>query len=177
MAYDPRIHHRRSIRLAGYDYRQAGAYFVTICTRRRKCFFGRIRDGRMVLTAAGRMVQQAWDEIPIYYPPIEIDEFIIMPNHIHGIVVIPDTGQPLGVAPTELSTELSRRESLSLPDVVHRFKSITTMRYIRGVNKNGWPRFPGKLWQRNYWEHIIRNDAALNHIRKYIRNNPAKWNT
>ena len=114
-----------------------------------------------------------WNEIPKYYPGIVIDAFQIMPNHIHGIIKIvgagpcacPNIGQPQGVAPT----------GLSLPDVIHRFKTMTTKRYIDGVKHHGWPRFDGKLWQRNYWEHIIRNDDELNRIRQYIINNPAKW--
>ncbi len=88
MTYDPDIHHRRSIRLRGYDYSSAGAYFVTICTRNQELVFGDIIDGSMILNDAGMMVQTVWDEIPSHYPGIEIDEFIIMPNHIHGITII-----------------------------------------------------------------------------------------
>ena len=88
MKFNPKIHNRRSIRLQGYDYSQAGAYFVTICTHNRKCLFGDIADGEMWLNDAGRMVQAVWDEIPAHYPGIDIDAFVIMPNHIHGIIVI-----------------------------------------------------------------------------------------
>jgi len=151
--YQPDIHHRRSIRLKGYDYAQAGTYFVTICMQNRECLFGDIVDGEMVLNDAGRMVQNVWDEIPKYYADIETDECVIMPNHIHGIIIIvgagpracPDTGQPRddgqpqGVAPT-----------LSLPDVVHRLKTMTTKRYTDGVKESSWPQYPNKLWQRNY---------------------------
>jgi len=192
--YDPKKHHRRSIRLKGYDYSRAGAYFVTICTQTRACLFGEISDGKMKLNDPGTMVQTVWDEIETHYPVIETDEFVIMPNHIHGIIVIigtnhagagpracpcdaqphkmeqpqggqrNETGHPQGIAPT-----------LSLPDVVHRFKSLTTKRYIDGVKQNGWPPFPGRLWQRNYYEHIIRNENELNRIRQYIINNPVRW--
>ena len=174
---------RRSIRLKGYDYSQAGAYFVTICTQHRECLFGEIVDGEMVLNDAGRMVQTGWDGIPSHYPGIDIDAFQIMPNHIHGIVFIavgagpracpdngqpdngqPRDGQPRGVAPT-----------MSLPDVVHRFKSMMTHEYINGIKQYGWTPFPGKLWQRNYYEHIVRNEDELNRIRQYIINNPAQW--
>jgi len=172
------IKKRRSIRLKGYDYSREGAYFVTICGQNRKCLFGEIVNGKMVLNDAGRMVESVWNEIPKYYPGIDIDVCQIMPNHIYGIVVIvgagpcacPDTGQPRnmgqpqGVAPT-----------MSLSDVVHRFKTMTTKRYIDGVKQNGWPTFPGKLWQRNYYEHIIRDENELNRIREYIINNPAQW--
>ena len=176
MKYDPARPRRRSIRLRGYDYTRPGAYFVTICTHNRECLFGEIMDGEMVLNHAGRMVLDVWNEIPKYYPGIVIDAFQIMPNYIHGIIKIVGAGpcacpnmdvngQPQGVAPT----------GLSLPDVIHRFKTTTTKRYIDGVKQHAWPRFDGKLWQRNYWEHIIRNDGELCRIRQYIVNNPVKW--
>ena len=165
MTYDCEIHHRRSIRLRGYDYSSAGAYFVTICTRNRESLFGKIVEGSMILNDAGMMVQTVWDEIPSHYPGIETDEFIIMPNHIHGIIII------VGAAPRGCP-DLSQ---LSLPDIVHRFKSMTTRRHVDGGTQNGGRAFPGKLWQRNYWEHIVRNESGLNRIREYIRNNPARW--
>lgn len=202
MTFNPDIHHRRSIRLQGYDYSRAGAYFITICTQNRECLFGNI----MVMNPAGTMIQTVWDEIPFHYTGTEIDEFVVMPNHIHGIVVIdavgatpcgcpiltprgcPDPGttgasgqkngqaqgpgimgQPRGVAPTE------NTGALSLGDIVHRFKTMTTKRYADGVKQMGWQSFAGKLWQRNYWEHIIRNEMELNRIREYIHENPAQW--
>ena len=149
---------RQSIRLRGYDYSQSGAYFVTICTQNKKCFFGNIINEEMVLNDSGRMIKMIWDELPINYPGINIDEFQIMPNHVHGIIII-DKGAA----------------GLSLPDIVHRFKSLTTARYIRGVKQKQWPPFPGKLWQRNYYEHIVRDENELNDIRKYIMDNPKKW--
>ena len=100
MTFNPKIHRRRSIRLQGYDYSQAGAYFITICTQNRECMFGEIVDGKMVLNHAGNMIQTIWDEIPFHYAGIEIDEFAVMPNHIHGIIVItrsivvPTVGRP-----------------------------------------------------------------------------------
>ncbi|GKT06731.1 transposase [Desulforhabdus sp. TSK] len=184
---------RRSIRLQGYDYSQAGAYFVTICTQNRECLFGEIVDGEMRLNAAGVMVQTVWDEIPVHYSGIDIDEFVVMPNHIHGIIAIVGAapcgrpfrgqahdgqarnappqggqargGQARGPAPTRLS----------LSDVVHRFKTMTTKLYVDGVKQSGWPPFPGRLWQRNYWEHIVRNQSEMDRIREYILNNPAQW--
>ncbi len=177
--------HRRSIRLQCYDYAQAGAYFVTVCTQNRECMFGHIVGAapcgrpQMALNDAGRMVQQVWDEIPTNYSGIETDEFVIMPNHIHGIIVIvgagpcacPGDGRPRGAAPTGDR----RNAALSLPDVIHRFKTMSTKRYVDGVKQNGWRPFPGKLWQRNYYEHIIRDDNEMNRIREYIANNPAQW--
>lgn len=192
MNHDPDIQNRRSIRLKGYDYKQPGAYFVTVCTQQRECLFGNIADGKMVLNNAGMMIQTVWDEIPPHYSGIETDEFVVMPNHIHGIIVIvgagpracPDqmkyktgqprggagtgqpqgvveTGQPQGVAETGQPRGVAPTVGLSLPDVVHRFKTMTTKRYTDGVKHHGWSLFPGKLWQRNYWEHIVRNEPEL----------------
>lgn len=161
------FHHRRSVRLQGYDYSQAGAYFITICTQNRERLFGDIVAvgatprgcPEMVLNDAGTMIQTVWNEIPFHYTGTEIDEFIVMPNHIHGIVII--------VAGTT--------RSLSLGDIVHRFKTMTTKRYADGVKQSGWQLFSGRLWQRNYWEHVIRNEMELNRIREYIHGNPTQW--
>ena len=195
MTYDSQKHHRRSIRLKGYDYSQAGAYFITICTQNRACLFGDVADGEMRLNPAGRMVETVWNELACFYPGVDIDGFVVMPNHIHGIVLVgaaprgrpdsgqpPDPGQPRGVAPTLPSQGVAPPSSLegvaatlSLPDVVHRFKTLTTKRYADGVKHFGWTPFPGRVWQRNYYEHIIRNEESLNRIRQYILDNPAQW--
>jgi putative transposase len=184
MKFDPRIQHRRSLRLKDYDYATAGAYFVTICTQHRECLFGEIVAGVMRLNDAGNMIQDVLSQLSIKYASVEMDQFTVMPNHIHMIIFLntnvgagpcacPDNegsnirlikGQPHRVAPT-----------MSLPDVVHRFKSLTTLRYSYGVKQQGWPPFPGKVWQRNYYEHVIRNEYDLNEIREYILNNPLKW--
>ena len=169
--YDPERDYRRSIRLKGYDYAQAGAYFVTICVQDRECLFGQVVEGEMRLNDAGLVVQAVWDELPDHYPGVNADTFVVMPNHVHGIVILvgagpracPNSGQPQGVAPT-----------LSLPDVVHRFKTLTTKRYV-SVKICGWSPFHGKLWQRNYYEHIIRDESSLHCIREYIATNPARW--
>jgi putative transposase len=118
------------------------------------------------------MVQAVWEELSIYYPGVEGDGFVVMPNHIHGVFVLvgagpracPEKGQPQGVAPT-----------LSLPDVVHRFKTLTTKRYADGVKQSGWSPFVGRLWQRNYYEHIVRDEESLGRIIQYILDNPARW--
>ena len=187
MTFKSDVRRRRSIRLRGYDYTRAGAYFITICTQNRECMFGEIADRKMVLNPAGNMIQTVWDEIPFHYAGIDIDAFTVMPNHIHGIIVItrsvavptvgagpracPDNGQPRGVAPTETAGTAG----LSLGDMVHRFKTMTTKRYADGVKQSGWQSFPRKLWQRNYWEHIIRDEMELNRIREYIHTNPTQW--
>ena len=149
---------RKTQRKKDYDYSQPGYYSVTICTRLRSCLFGAIHNGKMLPSDAGQMVQDTWNEIPTYYPGIELDAMQIMPNHLHGIIII-------------------RAGVWSLSDVIKRFKSLTTKRYIDGVNNNGWHPFPGKLWQRSFHDRIIRNETELNHIRKYICNNPNEWDT
>lgn len=161
MGYDPDRHHRRSIRLKGYDYAQAGAYFVTICVHQRRSLLGQIINGSLQPSPAGVMVQQVWDEMPQHYAGVELDAFTLMPNHIHGIIVL---------CPTEAIAQ-----PLILGDAVHRFKSFTTAQYRKGVYDQNWEPFAGRFWQRNYYEHIIRNEQSLNHIRHYIATNPQRW--
>ena len=203
MTYDPDRHHRRSIRLKEYDYAQAGLYFVTICTQDRARLFGQIVDDEMCLSDAGRMVQAVWEEMAHVYPGVAVDEYVVMPNHVHGIIELvgcdPDAehnapggggrGRPRGAAPTGESGSSSSsvgagpcacpvttgQTTLSLPGVVHRFKTLTTKRYADGVRQSGWHPFNGRLWQRNYYEHIVRNDASLERLRDYILANPSRW--
>ncbi|MCE5272542.1 transposase [bacterium] len=130
------------------------------------------------MNEAGYMVQKVWDEIPGHYPGVETDAFVVMPNHIHGIILLTDntvgaapcgrpdnTGQAQGPAPTRLS----------LPDVVHRFKTMTTKRYADGVKQAQWPPFERRLWQRGYYEHVVRRTDRMDRIRDYILNNPLRW--
>lgn len=180
MRFDPDHYHRRSIRLKGYDYTQPGAYFVTICTQNRACLFGEIVEGKMLLNDAGRILQTVWDEISVHYAGVAIDAFVVMPNHIHGIVVLVGAA-PCGRPPSGRVSSLGQAQgpaptiAVSLPDVVHRFKTMTTKRYADGVKRSGWLPFPGQLWQRNYYEHIIRDEESLNRIRQYIADNPVQW--
>ncbi|MFQ5779284.1 MAG: transposase [Nitrospiria bacterium] len=162
---------RRSIRLKGYDYRQAGAYFVTVSTQNRECLFGDIADGEMVLNDAGRMVETVWEETPKLRPNIALDEFVVMPNHVHGIVTIIETCRGvLQYAPTQSNTPKFRSPTQTIGAIIRGFKSAATKRI------NEMRHTPGaKLWQRNYYEHIIRNKNELNRIREYIINNPMKW--
>jgi REP element-mobilizing transposase RayT len=191
MKYNPVIHRRRSIRLKGFDYSSEGAYFVTLSVRGRQCLFGDVADGEMKLNDAGRMVLSIWSELPRYGSSIAVDEFVMMPNHVHGIVFLnnvgagpracPDSGTPTPTRRTNRSHKSGRPQggapTISLPDLVHRFKSLTTNRYRRGVIQSHWLPFAGKLWQRNYYEHIIRNENELTHVRQYIRDNPSNWET
>ena len=185
---------RRSIRLKGYDYSQAGAYFITICTQKRECLFGEISDRKMVLNHAGNMIQTVWDTLRVRFTNAELDEFVVMPNHIHGIVVLTHTRTRTGdpcVRPEITGDHTPGKYPIqgdhkdrpygygTLPDTIGRifqaFKSITTHEYTTGVKQLGWQSFPGRLWQRNYWGHIIRDEMELNWIREYIRTNPFQW--
>ena len=166
MKYDPQIHRRRSIRLKGYDYSQSGLYFITICIHNRECLLGEIKQNLINLNPAGEMITQIWQQLPQRFPHIQLDEFVVMPNHFHGIIGIFSNNSPIPD---------SKSKIVKLGDIIGAFKSITTHQYIQGVKQDGWQSFDGKLWQRNYYEQIIRDQASLNNIRKYIINNPLKW--
>ena len=282
--YDPNIHHRRSIRLKGYDYASVGLYFVTICTQNRECLFGEIKNDEMVLNDAGRMVEKWYRKTHDKFPDIICHEMVIMPNHFHCIwenvglhgaspvgadpcvrplsndvqpnpcvrpfsndvqpnpcvrrpkqnmepstnIVIDDCDREKGVhtgngehnimmgvhvgngkhdfmegahvgndkndvmkgahvgndkndvmkgahVGAPLQTDLGEHTGSPLSSVVQWFKTMSTNEYIRGVKQLGWPPFDRKLWQRNYYEHIIRDDVSLQNIAFYIENNPAQW--
>jgi REP element-mobilizing transposase RayT len=208
MPYNPNIHHRRSIRLKGYDYSQAGLYFITICVQDRMYLFGDgsvgaslvddQNDGSpnvvtthaaMILNDAGKMVENEWLKLTERFPNIKLHEFVVMPNHFHSILQIVDNdigrndgglendgrakGQTLVVAPSHAPTNTPTNKTVG--DMLDAFKSITTVEYIHGVKQSGWERFNGKLWQRDYWEHIIRDEQECQRISKYITNNPSKW--
>jgi len=174
--YGPEKHHRRSIRLKGFDYSRPGVYFVTVCTQDRACVFGDVVAGNIRRNAAGRMIDKWWLELNRGFPNAKTDEYAIMPNHFHGIVFITETsdgGRGGPMCPPVLTSSAPMCAPLSR--IVQWFKTMTTNEYIRGVKTAGWPAFSGRLWQRNYYEHVVRTDASLNRIREYIRNNPAKW--
>ena len=175
MKYDPDKHHRRSIRLQGYDYTQAGAYFITICVQYRECVLGDIVNGEIHLSEWGQVVQTEWDQLPRRFPNIETDAFAIMPNHIHGIVMIPGRWGTAGRAPTHRAPTVTVERfgqplPGSIPTIVRSFKSAITKR-INALR--GTPGVP--FWQRNYWEHVVRDENDLNRIRQYIENNPLRW--
>ena len=170
---------RKNIRLRGFDYSSEGLYFITICCQDRACLFGDIENGEMILNDAGKMVKSGWFKIQERYKNIQLHEYVVMPNHFHAILEIVGAplvgvrnennatgkGQPQGIAPT----------GKTVGDMVGAFQSIVTVEYIRGVKTLGWKPFDGKLWQRNYYEHIIRNDTSFQRIRNYIVNNPGNW--
>jgi len=176
MTFDPDIHHRRSIRLKNYDYSRPGAYFVTVCTHNRESLFGHIHENAMILNEAGGMVERWWRELPNKYPMIDTDAYSVMPNHLHGIIAIVGAalrGRPDGSNPNKGGQP--HRVAPTLGDMINWFKTMTTNDYIHGVKQCQWRPFPGKLWQRNYYEHVIRDERDLIAIREYVINNPAGW--
>jgi REP element-mobilizing transposase RayT len=184
------MHHRRSIRLEGYDYTRNGAYFVTICAYRHLCLFGDVMGDAMVTNTWGDVIQEEWERTAGLRPNIELDAFVVMPNHMHGIIVITkvaDVGecgaQSVGaqcIAPLHGTTPIPALSKCgltplnvapnSLGAVVRAFKAAVTRRVNRLPNP---PEYP--VWQRNYYEHIIRNADSLNTIRAYVVSNPARW--
>ncbi|MEJ5283963.1 MAG: transposase [Brevinematales bacterium] len=193
MKYNPEIHHRRSIRLKNYNYSQPGTYFITLCVKNRENLFGTITNGQIQLNDYGKIAQKYWLEIPSHFPDVSLDEFVIMPNHFHGIVIINEIVGKVGAIhellqpsqpefPQPSQPELSKiqediespkiRRKMTIPKIVGRFKmnsakEINLLRQTPGI----------PVWQRNYYEHIIRIEKELNNIRKYIINNPLKWKT
>ena len=189
---------RRSIRLQSWDYSHEGVYFITICTQNREYLFGEIADGMMNLNASGEMVDKAWDELSERFPFMDLDANIVMPNHFHAIVVINRRGEscirPSGT-PSGNVIHLDREnpreqgehkvrpygkrpqgtEEGSIGRIVQTFKSLTTHHYIKGVRELGWRPFSGKLWHRNYFEHIVRDYEEWQSICDYIAANPINW--
>ena len=181
--YNPDIHHRKSIRLDGYDYSGAGAYFISVVAQGRLCLFGSVVDGELRLNEAGKMVRRVWDGMPDRFPLINMDEFVVMPNHVHGVIFIrqpaPTTGATSrapagGRAPTR-GGRAPTRGAPTLGEVVGAFKSVTTVEYVRGVRGLGWQGFDKRLWQRNYFERVVRNESELGRTREYIANNIMNW--
>ena len=275
MGYNPKIHRRRSLRLKGYDYTQVGAYFVTIVTQGKLRLFGEIVGKEMRLNEAGEMVCGVWEVLPQRFPAIEMDMFVVMPNHLHGIVVIKNKATPTvqpaeltdvgaglvpaqntnatehratptvqpaeltdvgaglvpaqntnatehratptvqpaeltdvgaGLVPAQNTNAIEHRattrvaptgdwattrvaptgimdggveapttDRFALGDVIGAYKSLTTVEYARGVKQMKWPPFHKRLWQRNYYEHVVRHDESLQHLQQYILDNPAQW--
>ncbi|MBU4267854.1 MAG: transposase [Acidobacteria bacterium] len=220
MPFDREKHHRRSIRLKGFNYTQGNAYFVTICSYQKECIFGNISDGLMVLNEQGKCIEKAWLETAAIRPSIKLDEFIIMPNHFHGIIWIVDEVQRRGTAcrapslscplispnayshfatnghgtPCPYDTQINKMNpetlgtarcaptpdlkcerfgrpvSGSLPTIIRSFKSAAG-KYVN--ESRGSPGTP--VWQRNYYEHIIRDNDELQKIMGYICCNPENW--
>lgn len=176
MSYDPQSHHRRSIRLKGYDYSLAGVYFVTMVSHQCATLFGDVVAGEVQLNAIGRIIESAWLALEDRFPKIALDEFVIMPDHMHAIIFIVGA-TPVGVNSVGATTRVAPTDTpaVKLGDVIGAFKSIATHDIIVAVRRGDLPPFAGKIWQRNYYEHIIRNEKELAQIRQYTRGNPLRW--
>jgi REP element-mobilizing transposase RayT len=190
--YNPNTHHRRSIRLKGYDYSQAGMYFITICCQDRACLFGEIVIGaddvnpKMRLNEMGIIAQNEWLKTPFIRPNVELGDFVVMPNHIHGIIIITGRGEshsPNNIVKGEFNSPINflkdefnspqqsplRSPSNNIGAIIRGYKSSVT-KQIRLLDENI------SVWQRNYYEHIIKTEKSFENISNYIVNNPANWN-
>ena len=202
--YNPQMHNRRSIRFKGYDYTQAGLYFITICCQNRACLFGEIENGKMMLNDAGAIANDCWLNIPNHFPNATLHEYVIMPNHVHGIIELvgannhsPKTNNHSPVS--KLHSPKNKKNNNSVigdnraknVSVIgdNRAKNVSPLRspsktvgsVVRGfkIGVTKWMRQNTDtfyIWQRNYWEHIIRDDISYENISQYIINNPTKWN-
>jgi len=197
MPYNPAIHHRRSIRLKDYDYSQSGIYFVTICCDQWICRFGKIENGEMILNKYGQIAYNEWMKTPDKRSNVQLDVFVIMPNHIHGIIVITDDYSrgvlhtphnicsrgvlhtphnicSRGVLQTP-QNEPNRSNSVGVCNTPLRSSSNTVGAIVRGYKSAVTKQIGFAIWQRNYYEHIIRNEQSYRHISDYVMNNPTKW--
>ena len=166
MKYNPKYHHRKSIRLKEYDYTNPNWYYITICTYNKKDAFGDVKYGKMILNNYGKIVDEEWIKTKEIRKNIDLDDYVIMPNHFHGIIIINSSvGATRRVAPTKVKSTL---QAGSLGAIIGQFKSKVTKR----IRSSGLENFK---WQRNYYEHIIRNEQDLYRIRTYIQKNPLRW--
>ena len=157
MPYDPEIHHRRSVRLVSHNYSDPGSYFVTICAFEKRCYFGSIENFEVRLSLVGTIINKCWHSIPTWFPSVTLDHFVIMPNHLHAILVL-DQRDSNTKPPASLST------------IVRSFKSACTRHFDQQAATE-----PKNIWQRNYHEHIIRSRRRLFELRQYILDNPTNW--
>lgn len=160
--YNPQKHHRRSVRLRGYDYSQPGAYFVTLNVRDGECVLGDVVDGHMQWTALGRIVNDFWAQVPVRFPHVSIDQQIVMPNHAHAIIIIHEGAEGAITAPRQ------NRPTLGQIVAFYKYETTTQINDLCGND-------PMPFWQRSFYEHIIRNQRALEAVRKYIADNPFNW--
>jgi len=194
---------RKSIRLKGYDYSREGMYFLTVCIQNRLHLLGKIENEKMILNAAGKMVEKWYFELENKYPGIKCREYIVMPNHFHCIIEITEKNRVVNTPDVHVGTSLrgrperghperdnikndksqnktqygpeNKKYGASIFDVMDWFKTMTTNEYIRGVKNKNWMRFEKRFWQLKYWDHIIRDENDYFRILNYIKNNPGKW--
>jgi putative transposase len=161
---------RKSPRLSGFDYSSQGAYFVTVCVQDRQGLLGAILNGEMRLNQAGCMVEKWWKKLESNFPTLKTDSYVVMPNHFHGIAFMTEktsSGLP--------DCRQGAHMGAPLQKILQWFKTMTTNEYIHGVKEHGWPQFYGGLWQRSFYDHVIRDEESLNRIREYIATNPLRW--
>jgi len=183
--YNSKIHHRKSIRLQNYDYSQNGYYFITICTQNKNCLLGKVENDEIILNQFGKIAKDYWLKIEKLHSFVKLDYFTIMPNHIHGIIIIDkNVGVPLvGTQDSDKTKSISKNQgrpqgiapTKTIGELIGEFKSLTTNEYIKNVKLGKFPSFEKRIWQRNYYEHIIRNEKSLVKIQEYIICNPATW--
>jgi REP element-mobilizing transposase RayT len=167
--------HRKSIRLSEYDYAHAGAYFVTLCASERRCLFGKVINDQVILSQYGEMVKECWEWLETHFDSVHLDAYVVMPNHIHGVILLsgfqtcrggsraaPQTGEP--------EQAKSHVKPKPLGSLIGAFKTISAKRVNELRNSPGQP-----LWQRGFYEHVIRREESLNRIREYILTNPLRW--
>ena len=172
MTPDSELPKRKLLRFPGFDYASFGPYFITVCTHQRKCLLGTVRSSTVILSRRGEIVRTTWLGLPTRFPGLVLDEFVIMPNHIHGILGI---GRAHGVGPVGAGLAPPARstgKAPSLGSVIGAFKSISTIEVNRTFGTKGTG-----LWQRNYYEHTIRNGSALSQVQRYIAENPSAWDS
>jgi putative transposase len=192
MVFNADVHHRRSIRLRHHDYGHAGAYFFTLCVRDRTCRFGEIVDGILNLSPLGEIAVQEWHKLALRWPQLILDAFVVMPNHVHGIFWLSNietstVGAPLAGALNDACTQsdnsvgkkatasirATARVAPTVGQVIGAYKSLVFQQCLAWANNTDTSL--GKLWQRNYWERVVRNEQELNALREYIHNNPMSW--
>jgi putative transposase len=164
MNYNPEFHHRRSIRLKGYDYSTAGAYFITICTHDREQLFGDILDRTMMINELGHIARLHWDKLARHHANLILDRSVVMPNHLHGIMILDSS--------ILHESGYAEEDSKSISEIIGSFKTFSAREINKVRNRKGVP-----VWQRNYYERIIRSEAELDYVRQYIINNPINWQT
>jgi putative transposase len=170
--FNPNRHHRRSIRLDGYDYRRPGAYFTTICTHEREPVLAEIHSGTIRLSKTGQVVVCCWLALPRFFPNVELDSWVLMPDHIHGVILLFNGSNASGAdhVIANPSPRPNGTAPSSVPAIIQNFKSVSTRKTNQLLSTSG-----ARLWQRNYFERIIRTDRELDSIRRYIDENSARW--
>ena len=169
--YNPEIHHRRSVRLRGYDYSEAGAYFITICTQAKQCIFGEIQHNEMFLNEYGQVAYNHWEDLPKRWNHIELGAFQVMPNHLHGILVFHPVDQAIDLS--EPKMQWAKKPVLG--QVVGAYCSTVSKACVKLFEDKHPGEFMGKIWQRGFHEHIIRNVKSFDQISIYIIHNPENW--